>query len=156
MNQKIAVFGGGCFWGVEKAFYSIDGIIETEVGYANGTSSDVTYEKVCRGGTGHTEVARIVYDTEIISYESLLEIFWQCHNPTHANRQGFDIGWQYRSVIFYGDDKQRLMAEKSRKAIQSAYQDPIMTSIEPLKLYVRAEKYHQKYYQKHPELAAFK
>ncbi|MBD3198318.1 MAG: peptide-methionine (S)-S-oxide reductase MsrA [Candidatus Lokiarchaeota archaeon] len=147
MEIQKATFGAGCFWGVEENFRKKKGVISTTVGYSGGDFQNPTYKKVCSGKTGHAEVIQIEYDPSIISYEELLDIFWEIHNPTTLNRQGFDIGEQYRSVIFYHNQEQKKIAleskenqEKSRK-----YKKPIVTAIEPAKEFYEAEEYHQKY-----------
>ena len=144
-NIKIAMFGAGCFWGVEEAFRTVPGVISTEVGYAGGTLNGATYEDVCGGGTGHAEVVRVTYDSKKISYKKLLEVFFSIHDPTQVNRQGPDVGSQYRSVIFYFDDVQRREAEESMRKEQMKHARTIATSIEKASLYVKAEEYHQKY-----------
>ena len=142
---KIAMFGAGCFWGVEEAFRILPGVIATEVGYAGGTLKGAIYEDVCGGGTGHAEVVRVTYDSKKISYIKLLEVFFSIHDPTQMNRQGPDVGSQYRSVIFYFDGAQRREAEESMKKEQMKHARNIATSIENASLYVKAEEYHQKY-----------
>ncbi|PLY07134.1 MAG: peptide-methionine (S)-S-oxide reductase [Desulfuromonas sp.] len=145
--MKIATFAAGCFWGVEEAFQVLDGVIETAVGYMGGTMENPTYQQVCSDTTGHAEVVEVSYDPQVISYERLLERFWSKHNPTSLNRQGWDIGSQYRSVIFYYDEEQRQLAEASKAALDSTdlYEDPIVTEIVPATAFWRAEEYHQKY-----------
>ncbi len=151
MNERAeATFGAGCFWCVEAVFEQVEGVISVEAGYAGGTVPHPSYEQVCTGETGHAEVIRIVFDPAKVSYEHLLEVFWAAHDPTTLNRQGADHGTQYRSVIFYHDDAQRVTAEKSRAAAQKDFSDPIVTSIEPLKNYYRAENYHQDYFKNNP------
>ena len=144
-NLKIAMFGAGCFWGVEEAFRTLPGVIDTEVGYAGGTVKKANYEQVCSGETGHAEVVGVTFDSKKISYKKLLEVFWGIHDPTQMNRQGPDVGYQYRSVIFYFDEYQRKEAEESLKKEQKKHDRTIATSIEPVSIYVRAENYHQKY-----------
>jgi len=119
-------------------------------GYAGGTTPNPTYEEVCTGKTGHAEVAQITYDPTKTSYEKLLNVFWQAHDPTTLNRQGADVGTQYRSVIFYHDEKQKLIAEKSKAEVQKLFDDPIVTEIVPLKAFYKAENYHQNYYKNNP------
>lgn len=142
-----ATFGAGCFWGVEMAFANIPGVSSTEVGYAGGGFPNPTYRDVCRGSTGHTEVVRVTFDSERVSYEQLLDKFWECHDPTQVNRQGPDIGYQYRSVIFCEDDRQAkaASASKARLEREGVYPRPVMTAVEPVSTYYRAEEYHQKY-----------
>ncbi len=144
-NIKIAMFGAGCFWGVEETFRTLPGVIDTEVGYAGGTFKKATYEEVCSGETGHTEVVGITFDSKKISYNKLLEVFWSIHDPTQINRQGPDVGYQYRSVIFYFDEYQRKQAEASLRKEQKKHDRTIVTIIEPVSIYVKAEEHHQKY-----------
>jgi len=142
---KIAMFGAGCFWGVEEAFRTLPGVIDTEAGYAGGTVKKATYEEVCSGETGHAEVVGVTYDSKKISYKKLLEIFFSIHDPTQMNRQGPDVGSQYRSVIFYFDEYQRKEAEESLRKEQKKHDRTIAAVIEPVSIYVRAEDKHQKY-----------
>lgn len=144
-----ATFGAGCFWCVEAIFQRLDGVHSVLPGYAGGTKVNPTYEDVCTGNTGHAEVAEITFDPSKISYEKLLSVFWKAHDPTTLNRQGADQGTQYRSVIFYHDDRQKQLAEKSRKEAQAAFDDPIVTEIQPLKAFYPAEDYHRDYYKNH-------
>ena len=150
-----ATFGAGCFWGVEAAFQNIKGIKSTIVGYMGGKLKNPTYEDVCTDKTGHAEVIQILYDPAKISYEHLLNIFWSIHNPTQLNRQSNDIGTQYRSVIFYHNEKQKQIAEKSKNKQQKTgkYQKPIVSEITPAKEFYPAEEYHQKYLEKHGKLS---
>lgn len=141
-----ATFGVGCFWGVEAAFQKIKGIISTTVGYMGGNLKNPTYEDVCTDKTGHAEVVQITYDPSIVSYEILLEIFWNIHDPTQLNRQGPDRGTQYRSVIFYHTEQQKKLAEESKEKLK--YKKPIVTEITKAKEFYPAEKYHQKYLEK--------
>ncbi len=141
-----AVFGAGCFWCVEAVFEQLDGVISVDAGYAGGRTANPSYADVCSGETGHAEVARITYDPSVISFDQLLEMFWQAHDPTTLNRQGADAGTQYRSVIFYVDEEQRRSAEASKKAAQAQFDNPIVTEISPLPGYYPAENYHQDYY----------
>jgi len=152
---KKATFGGGCFWCTEAVFKQIDGVISTEVGYAGGHTENPTYEQVCTGKTGHAEVCQIVFDPEKITYEELLEIFFKTHDPTTLNRQGADIGTQYRSVIFYHDEEQKKMALNfiSKLERSGKYANQIVTQVESLKNYYRAEEYHQNYFEKNPYAA---
>lgn len=145
-----ATFGAGCFWGVEAAFRQISGVIATQVGYAGGTLKNPTYEDVCTDTTGHAEVVEVEYDPERVSYEKLLEVFWKNHDPTTLNRQGPDIGTQYRSAIFYHDEEQKAMATASKKKLEEcgAYKKPIVTEITPASTFYRAEEYHQQYLEK--------
>lgn len=145
-----ATFGAGCFWGVEEAFGKINGVKETAVGYMGGKLENPTYEDVCTNTTGHAEVVEVIYDPEKISYEDLLNKFWEIHDPTQVNRQGMDVGSQYRSVIFYHNEKQRKIAEKSKNDLNQSdkYSKPIATEITKAKTFYRAEEYHQKYFKK--------
>ncbi len=147
--MQTATFGAGCFWGVEATFQKIKGVKKTIVGYMGGKLKNPTYAQVCTDKTGHAEVIKIIYDTEQISYETLLEKFWEIHDPTQLNRQGPDIGTQYRSVIFFYNEKQKKLAEESKKQQQKKYSKKIVTEITPAKEFYPAEEYHQKYLQKH-------
>lgn len=150
-KTAIAMFGAGCFWGVEEAFRTCKGVLSTTAGYAGGRVKNPTYEQVCTDETGHAEVVQVEYDEKVISYEELLRIFWDNHNPTQLNRQGWDVGKQYRSVIFYFDEKQHEAAEKSKKELEKSKKwgdKKIVTSIEPAPPFYPAEKYHQKYLMK--------
>lgn len=145
-----ATFGAGCFWGVEAAFRQIDGVTATEVGYAGGHTENPTYEEVCSHSTGHAEVVQVTYDPEQVSYEQLLDVFWAKHDPTQMNRQGWDIGDQYRSVIFFHGEAQREAADRSKAELEASgrYKRPIVTQIEPAPAFYRAEDYHQRYLEK--------
>ena len=149
---KKAVFAAGCFWGVEKIFLEIPGVVSTQVGYAGGRTEDPTYETVSEGATGHAEAVEITYDSAKVSYEKLLLIFWQYHDPTSRDRQGPDIGSQYRSVIFYYDTEQQKAAIKSKELLDQAkiLKGPIVTEIVSARKFYRAEEYHQKYLKKNP------
>jgi len=149
-QREQATFGAGCFWCVEAVFERLDGVKSVVAGYAGGNTPNPSYEEVCAGNTGHAEVAQITYDPAVISYESLLEWFWKSHDPTTLNRQGADAGTQYRSVVFYHDDKQKAAAERSKSAAQSMFSDPIVTQIQPLPKFYEAENYHQDYYKHNP------
>ena len=144
-----ATFGGGCFWCLEAVFQRIPGVLTVTSGYAGGTVPNPTYEQVCTGKTGHAEVVQITYDPDNVSYDELLHTFWECHDPTTMNRQGADVGTQYRSVIFYQNEKQKEEAEKSKAAAQKDLSDPIVTAIQPLTAFYKAEDYHQDYFNKH-------
>lgn len=148
--MDVATFGAGCFWGVESTFRAVRGVADTTVGYSGGTMDKPTYHDVCAGGTGHTEVVRVEYDPERVSYESLLDVFWSCHDPTQRDRQGPDIGYQYRSVIFFHTPEQRVTAEVSLSRLQEQerFSRPIATAIEPATAFWRAEEYHQRYLEK--------
>ena len=141
-----ATLGAGCFWCVEAIFERLDGVQSVEAGYAGGSTLHPTYEQVSTGTTGHAEVAQITFDPSKISYERLLEVFWEAHDPTTMNRQGADHGTQYRSVIFYNDEKQKQVAEKSKREASKKFDAPIVTAIEPLKNFAVAEDYHQDYF----------
>jgi len=143
-----ATFAAGCFWGVEAAFQKIKGVRDTKVGYTGGKTKNPTYEKVCSNQTGHAEVIQITYDPQEVNYEQLLEIFWEIHDPTQLNRQGPDIGTQYRSAIFYHNEEQKNIAEESRNKQQQKYDEKITTEISPIKEFYLAEEYHQKYFEK--------
>ena len=145
---EIAYFGAGCFWGVEEAFRTTSGVVSTEVGYAGGDVSDATYDQVCSDNTGHAEVVKVTFDSNKISYKKLLEVFWKSHDPTQMNRQGPDIGTQYRSVIFYTTPLQKKEAESSLISEQRRRGRTIATAIEKAGMYVKAEDYHQKYLMK--------
>lgn len=147
-----ATFGSGCFWCSEAVFERVKGVNSVESGYAGGTVKNPTYEEVCSGSTGAAEVIQISYDPDIITYDELLEIFWKTHDPTTPNKQGNDVGTQYRSVIFYHNDEQQKQAEKYKKALNEsgAWTDPIVTAIDPLNNYSKAEDYHQNYYENNP------
>ena len=147
-TQETAIFGAGCFWGVEEIFRKISGVLITAVGYMGGSVMNPTYEDVCTGQTGHAEVLYITFDPSVVSYAQLLEIFWSNHNPTQFNRQGPDVGTQYRSVIFYYSLEQKQIAEVSRLAVASRFLKPITTSIEPSEEFYPAEQYHQHYFEK--------
>jgi peptide-methionine (S)-S-oxide reductase len=146
----LATFGAGCFWGVEETFRQVPGVINTTVGYMGGHTENPTYEEVCTDKTGHAEVVQVEYDPEQVSYEELLDVFWNCHNPTQLNRQGPDVGTQYRSVIFYHSPEQKELAEASKaKMDQSGRWDkPIVTQIVEAGPFWKAEEYHQRYLQK--------
>ena len=148
MELTKALLGAGCFWGVEEYFRKIEGIKNTKVGYSGGDFSNPSYENVCSNTTGHVEVVLMEYDEKILSYSTILDHFWTCHNPTQINRQGFDIGIQYKSVIFYYSSEQKNIAEKSLSEFQKKLFDPIVTEINKAKEFFIAEDYHQCYIQK--------
>ncbi|MEY2407916.1 MAG: peptide-methionine (S)-S-oxide reductase [Verrucomicrobiota bacterium] len=143
---QLATFGGGCFWCIEAVFERLDGVKSVTSGYAGGQAPNPTYEQVCSGKSGHAEVAQIEFDSRKITYEQLLDTFWAAHDPTMLNRQGADRGTQYRSVIFYHDDAQKIAAAKSLKSAQAHYPSPIVTEISPLTKFYKAENYHQDYF----------
>lgn len=151
MNKQIATFAAGCFWGVEAKFSKIPGVIETTVGYTGGFVKDPNYRLVCSDTTGHAEAVQICFDSDVISFEDLLEAFWRIHDPTTPNRQGPDYGSQYRSVIFYHDEDQRIKADRSKeqKNTSGLFRFPIVTEIVPADIFYPAEDYHQQYYEKH-------
>ena len=146
--MKKATFAAGCFWGVEAVFEKTEGVEKTTVGYTGGKTKDPTYELVCTGETGHAEAIEIIYDPNKITYEQLLETFWMMHDPTQKNRQGPDIGTQYRSAIFYHNREQKQIAEESKKQKQKDLGVVIQTEIIPAKEFYPAEEYHQKYLKK--------
>ncbi len=146
--EKKATFGAGCFWGVEAAFRQLDGVTKTEVGYEGGKLDRPTYEDVCSHTTGHAEVVEVTYDPERISYEELLDVFWRKHDPTQLNRQGWDIGDQYRSVVFFHDEEQQEIALRSKAREQTRHSRPVVTQVEPAQTFYRAEDYHQQYLEK--------
>ncbi len=145
-----ATFSAGCFWGVEIAFRRTAGVLETQVGYMGGATQAPTYRDVCSDTTGHAEVVQVIYDPNSVSYEQLLEVFWTCHDPTQVNRQGADIGSQYRSAIFCHDEEQQRAAEASKQALQDSgrVRKPVATEIVPAKTFWLAEQYHQQYLEK--------
>jgi peptide-methionine (S)-S-oxide reductase len=148
-GQHLATIAGGCFWCLEAVFQRIEGVLSVTPGYSGGTTPNPTYEEVCTGETGHTEAVQLAFDPALISYEEILDIFWQAHDPTTLNRQGPDTGTQYRSAIFWSDDAQRESAEKSKKKAQGKWHDPIVTEVLPLEKFWKAEDYHQNYYNSH-------
>jgi peptide-methionine (S)-S-oxide reductase len=150
MKTEKATFGAGCFWGVEAAFRQVPGVVSTAVGYAGGTLKDPTYEDVCTDQTGHAEVVEVEYDPAKVSYGELLNVFWSNHDPTTPNRQGPDVGRQYRSAIFYHTPEQAAAARLSKEELQRAgrYSRPVVTEITPASEFYRAEDYHQQYLEK--------
>ena len=146
--EKKATFGAGCFWGVEAAFRQVGGVTKTRVGYSGGTLENPSYEDVCSHTTGHAEVVEVTYDPEQVSYEQLLDVFWRKHDPTQLNRQGWDIGDNYRSVVFFHDDEQRDAALQSKEHEQANWSAPIVTQVEPAQTFYEAEDYHQQYLEK--------
>ena len=149
-QSRLATFGAGCFWCVEAIFQRLDGIEKVVSGYSGGTTANPTYEQVCTGRTGHAEVCQISYDPGKISYDELLEVFWKTHDPTTKNRQGNDLGTQYRSIILFHDEEQRRLATsyKAKLASEHIWTDPIVTEIVPFQEFWPAEDYHQDYYDK--------
>ena len=152
-NSQVATLGGGCFWCMEAVFNELNGVEKVVSGYSGGSLAKPTYEQVCTGSTGHAEVIQITFDSHIISYKEIVQIFFTMHDPTTLNRQGDDIGTQYRSVIFYHDNEQRLTAQKVIEEISAArtYDQPIVTQVEPFKAFYEAEDYHQEYFKKNPQ-----
>ena len=146
---ETATLGGGCFWCVQAVYERLPGVISVTSGYSGGHTEKPTYEEVCRGHTGHAEVTQIEFNPAKISFAQLLEVFWLAHDPTTLNRQGADEGTQYRSVIFYHDEQQRLIAEKSKLAAQPIFLRPLVTEITPFKRFYQAEDYHQGYFNTH-------
>lgn len=151
MTIEKAIFGAGCFWGVETTFRAVKGVKEAICGYSGGHMKNPTYHDVCTGETGHAEVVLVEYDPSEVSYESLLDVFWNCHNPTTRNRQGPDVGTQYRSAIFFYTPEQEAAAQASREKLQQSgrWRDPVVTEISPAREFYRAEEYHQRYFEKH-------
>ena len=147
-NFEKATFAAGCFWGVEAAFRQIKGVKSTQVGYTGGSMENPTYEDVCSDETGHAEAVEITFDSKKVPYEKLLDVFWQNHNPTQGNRQGPDVGTQYRSAVFYHNAKQKELAAKSLKEQEKKYDKQITTQIKPAEKFFRAEDYHQQYLEK--------
>ncbi|MDY6801615.1 MAG: peptide-methionine (S)-S-oxide reductase MsrA [Bacteroidota bacterium] len=148
-NMKLATFGSGCFWCTEAIFDKVEGVESAVSGYSGGKVKNPTYKEVCTGNTGHAEVVQIIYNPEIITYKDLLEIFWEMHDPTTLNRQGADVGTQYRSVIFYHTNEQKEIAETYKKKLNEAkvYKNPIVTEITQFESFYKAENHHQEYYE---------
>jgi peptide-methionine (S)-S-oxide reductase len=149
-KKELATFGGGCFWCTEAIFQRIDGVATVASGYAGGKTENPTYKQVTSGETGHAEVLQIEFDPKKVSFEKLLDVFWLAHDPTTLNRQGADVGTQYRSIILFHDERQKAAAEKSKKAAASQFKDPIVTEIVPLAKFYKAEGYHQNYFNNNP------
>jgi peptide-methionine (S)-S-oxide reductase len=145
---EMATFGAGCFWGIEVAFAKVPGVVDTAVGYAGGKTVNPTYKDVCTDETGHAEVVQVTFDPAKVSYEQLLNVFWEIHDPTQVNRQGPDFGTQYRTAIFFHSAEQETAAKKSLKERQDKMKRPIATEITPAATFYRAEEYHQKYLEK--------
>jgi peptide-methionine (S)-S-oxide reductase len=148
--RETATFAAGCFWGVEEMFRHLPGVIDTMVGYTGGKMQNPTYEDVCTSRTGHAEAVQVIYDPEKVAYEKLLDVFWTNHNPTTVDRQGPDIGTQYRSAIFYHSPEQKKIAEASRERLEKSgkWKNPIVTQIVPAETFYKAEEYHQRYLEK--------
>ncbi len=155
MSTEKATFAAGCFWGVEAAFMKVEGVVETSVGYIGGHVENPTYEQVCSDKTGHAEAIEIDFDPEVITFEELLDIFWEIHDPTTLNRQGPDVGSQYRSAIFFHSQEQQEIALAARDALSASgeFDKPVVTQIDPAGTYYRAEEYHQRYAEKNPNAA---
>ncbi|MDL5360386.1 peptide-methionine (S)-S-oxide reductase MsrA [Halalkalicoccus sp. NIPERK01] len=153
MGESVATVAGGCFWCIEAVFEELDGVTDVTSGYCGGHVEEPTYEEVCRGETGHAEAVQVTYDADELSYPKILEVFFTVHDPTTLNRQGPDVGSQYRSAVFYHDERQRELAEAFVADLEAsgAYDDPIVTEIEPLEAFYGAEKEHQDYYENNPE-----
>lgn len=151
MTQATAVLGGGCFWCLEAIFSELKGVSEVIPGYSGGHVENPTYEQVCTDKTGHAEVVKIIFDPEVISYEDLLRVFFSTHDPTTLNRQGEDVGTQYRSVVFYNGEGQRQAAERIKTEMASLWDDPIVTEIVPLDKFWPAEDYHRDYFRRNPQ-----
>lgn len=145
-----AIFAAGCFWGVEANFRKVEGVISTRVGYTGGSFTEPTYKDVCSHKTGHAEAVEVIYDPNKVTYDDLLDVFWSIHDPTTLNRQGLDVGTQYRSAIFYLNEEQKEKAEKSKAKIESSkrFKKPIVTQIVPVSDFWQAEEYHQQYVEK--------
>ena len=150
MKTEKATLGGGCFWCVEAAYETLPGVLAVTSGYAGGQTPDPTYEQIGTGKTGHAEVVQIEYDPEKISYEKIIDLFWDAHDPTTLNRQGADVGTQYRSIILTADDAQKKIAEESKSRAQAKFRSPIVTEIVPLEKFHPAEDYHQDFYRENP------
>ena len=148
MEREQATFGAGCFWGVEYVYRRVPGVLDVQVGYSGGFTENPTYEEVCSHTTGHAEVAQVTFDPSAVSYEQLVEVFWAMHDPTQVDRQGPDIGDQYRSVIFTHSEEQRAAAESSKERAQARFSAPIATKVQPVTAFYPAEDYHQEYYAK--------
>ena len=153
IQKEVATLGGGCFWCLEAVFQELKGVEKVESGYTGGTGADPTYREVCSGTTGHAEVVQVTFDPEAISFEEILEVFFTIHDPTTMNRQGVDVGTQYRSAIFYDTPEQKKIAEQVIKEVNAAgiWDEPIVTEVTPLKTFYPAEDYHQEYYKINPE-----
>jgi peptide-methionine (S)-S-oxide reductase len=150
MKTEKATLGGGCFWCVEAAYETLPGVLAVTSGYAGGQTPDPTYEQIGTGKTGHAEVVQIEYNPEKISYEKIIDLFWDAHDPTTLNRQGADVGTQYRSIILTADDAQKKIAEESKSRAQAKFRSPIVTEIVPLEKFHPAEDYHQDFYRENP------
>lgn len=149
-RRETATLAGGCFWCLDAAYRRIEGVVDSVSGYAGGQVPNPSYRDVCTGRTGHAEAVQVTYEPDVITYPEILDIFWTIHDPTTLNRQGADVGTQYRSAIYYADDAQRAAAEASRDAAQKLWDRPVVTEIAPLDIFYPAEDYHQDYYAKNP------
>ncbi|WP_335990374.1 peptide-methionine (S)-S-oxide reductase MsrA [Pseudoalteromonas sp. CH_XMU1449-3] len=149
-NIQIATFGGGCFWCIDAAFRRVKGVLNVSSGYAGGEIENPSYQQICTGLTGHAEVVQLDFDSSIVSYNTLLEMFFTLHDATQLNRQGNDVGTQYRSVIYYHDEKQKAESEAMIAALQKQIREPIVTELSPLTNFYPAEQYHQDYYNENP------
>src|SRR6516162_6681606 len=149
-KTELATLGGGCFWCTEALFQMLPGVKSVASGFAGGTTENPTYKEVCTGKTGHAEVIQVEYDPKVVSYDKILATFWEAHDPTTLNRQGNDSGTQYRSIILYNSEAQRVAAEKSKAEAQKHFKRPVVTEIVPLKKFYKAEGYHQNYYRTNP------
>jgi len=151
-GKEVATFGSGCFWCTEAVFSELNGVISVVLGYAGGKVPNPTYEEVCTDTTGHAEVARVTFDPTVISYRDLLEVFFSTHDPTTLNRQGADVGTQYRSVIFYGDQEQKMQADAIIRELTAdrTFKDPMVTEVVPMGAFYPAEDYHREYYKRNP------
>jgi len=150
LHYAFATLGGGCFWCLEAVFEELDGVVDVEAGYSNGTTEDPDYRQVCGGDTGYAEVVRIEFDPARIEYRQLLDVFFAIHDPTTPNRQGNDVGSQYRSAIFYHSEEQKSIATQFLQEAQHLFEDDIVTQLEPVDRYVRAETHHQEYFRQNP------
>ncbi len=151
VGSQSIVLGGGCFWCLEATYQMVEGVESVVSGYAGGHVEEPTYEQVSGGATGHAEVVKVDFNPEVIDLDAILEIFWAVHDPTTPNRQGYDIGSQYRSIILFADDEQKRLAEASMQAIANLWPGPIVTEIVPLEHFYEAESYHQNYFRNNPE-----
>lgn len=152
-STATAVLGGGCFWCLEAAYQEITGVTQVVSGYAGGHQPDPTYEQVCSGTTGHAEVVKVTFDPSVISYDDILDIFFTIHNPTTPNRQGADVGTNYRSIILYTSPEQHMIAKAKLHAIAALWSDPVVTELVPLETFYEAEPHHQNYFKNHPAAA---
>ncbi|MBK9336049.1 MAG: peptide-methionine (S)-S-oxide reductase MsrA [Lewinellaceae bacterium] len=149
-QTEIATLGGGCFWCVEAVYQEMNGVLSVASGYSGGHIANPTYREICTGATGHAEVAQLVYDPAVVSFEEILEVFFTVHDPTTLNRQGNDVGTQYRSVIYYHNAAQKTIAEAAKEAASELWDNPVVTEISPLDKFYKAEEYHQNYYRNNP------